>query len=112
MADLTRAYIERNCVGTPRGCWEWTGKTKRNGYPAAKRGFDLHRQVYELYVGPIPEGLVIDHLCRNRLCLNANHLKPVAKAQNEVHKYAANHGQMGRKSLRIARELHRMVGEN
>jgi hypothetical protein len=41
-----------------------------------------HRFAYELLVGPIPAGLVLDHLCRNRLCVNPNHLEPVTNSEN------------------------------
>jgi hypothetical protein len=41
-----------------------------------------HRIAYEVQVGPIPDGLEIDHLCHNRACMNASHMEPVARAEN------------------------------
>lgn len=68
------------------GCWAWTGHKNRNGYgwtlgPKGK-GESAHRIAYELLVGPIPEGLQIDHLCRNRACVNPDHLEPVTQRVN------------------------------
>ena len=69
----------------PDGCWLWTGATK-NGYGAvyvgAGRSEPAHRVAYQLLVGPIPVGLVLDHLCRNRRCVNPEHLDPVTHATN------------------------------
>ncbi len=65
-------------------CWLWTGY-KRGGYGRLKlEGVlkEAHRVSYEYYVGKIPEGLVIDHLCRNRSCINPAHLEPVSIAEN------------------------------
>jgi hypothetical protein len=74
------------------GCWEWTGVVSGNGYgrfdvyagpkPRDWRTLYAHRFAYELLVGPIPPGLHIDHLCRNRLCVNPTHLEPVTQAEN------------------------------
>ena len=68
------------------GCWYWTG-TQLRGYGKYKRngivGTTLaHRIAYELTVGPIPEGLTIDHLCRNTLCVRPDHLEPVTMLEN------------------------------
>jgi hypothetical protein len=65
-------------------CWRWTACTS-NGYGrfSVKRQPVLaHRFAYELLVGPIPEGLELDHLCRNRWCVNPDHLEPVTHDEN------------------------------
>lgn len=70
------------------GCWAWTGFVKPNGYGQiglGKRGMGIahaHRVAYELYVGPIPTGMTLDHLCRVRCCVNPDHLEPVTNAEN------------------------------
>lgn len=69
------------------GCWLWVGSTMKSGYgvsslpPSSKQGL-AHRQVYEMMVGPIPIGLQLDHLCRNRGCVNPSHLEPVTIRTN------------------------------
>jgi hypothetical protein len=65
-------------------CWEWAGATIC-GYGVANDPggrFRVHRRAYELLVGPIPDGLHLDHLCRNRLCLNPSHLEVVTPGEN------------------------------
>lgn len=69
----------------PSGCWNWTHSCYRNGYAkmAIKaKAYLAHRKFYEHYVGPIPDGLQIDHLCRNRKCVNPKHLEPVTQQEN------------------------------
>lgn len=69
----------------PTGCIEFTGPKDRAGYGRlTKHGRHLlaHRASYEFIVGPIPDGLVIDHLCRNTSCVHPGHLEPVTHAEN------------------------------
>ena len=62
-------------------CRLWPGPVHTNGY-GMNRGRLAHRVAYEEEVGPIPEGLVLDHLCRNRLCTEPSHLEPVTQREN------------------------------
>ena len=66
-------------------CWVWTAKLTTSGYARLKAKSEdgqAHRFAYELLVGPIPEGLQIDHLCRVRHCVNPSHLEPVTCQEN------------------------------
>lgn len=66
-------------------CWEWTANKDKDGYGKFRDGdkhYRAHRFVYEQMVGPIPDGLVIDHLCKNTSCVNPDHIEPVTWAEN------------------------------
>ncbi len=71
---------------TPDGCRVWTGSANERGYgyfyPAMRVRFRAHRFAWMLERGPIPEDRIIDHLCRNRLCVNVEHLRLVTWRQN------------------------------
>jgi hypothetical protein len=63
------------------GCWLWLGAISKNGYGSVN-GMSAHRMMYILKVGPVPEGLDLDHLCRVRRCVNPEHLDPVTRKEN------------------------------
>lgn len=70
---------------TAYGCWEWNGYVDPKGYGRMgvyRRVEQAHRMAYVLFVGPIPEGLEIDHLCRNRRCVLPEHLEAVTRKEN------------------------------
>jgi hypothetical protein len=79
------------------GCWQWTGGKDAYGYGAIYRDGKVakaHRVSYEMHVGPIADGLVIDHLCRNPGCVRPLHLDPV------------EHGENTRRGLRKTQQTH------
>lgn len=66
-------------------CWLWLGIRLPIGYGRMykdNRRVRAHRIAYELLIGPIPEGLELDHLCRNHSCVNPRHLEPVTHKEN------------------------------
>jgi hypothetical protein len=67
--------------GLPDGCWLWTASTDQGGYGKYRR-MQAHRYAYELFIGDIPPGLEMDHLCRMRECVNPFHVEPVTHAEN------------------------------
>jgi hypothetical protein len=72
-------------TGYASPCWIWKLKTNATGYGyLSDRGRDrlAHRWYYEAARGPIPKGLQLDHLCRQRLCVNPDHLEPVTAMEN------------------------------
>lgn len=75
------------------GCWLWTASKTVDGYgcfhmPDGRT--TAHRIAYEELVGPIPEGLVIDHLCRTRNCVNPRHMETVTQSMNLLRGDTAN----------------------
>ena len=82
---IKERLFDKTNFGGVADCWEWTACRCKQGY--GRIGLNgkvvkAHRAIYEILVGPIPKGLVIDHLCRNRSCMNPSHMEPVTAAEN------------------------------
>jgi hypothetical protein len=84
VAPIARFVQQVRQVGD---CWEWTGSLTRLGYAQfwdGARRIYAHRWSYEYHVAAIPSGLVVDHLCRNRACVNPWHMEPVTARENTL----------------------------
>lgn len=83
--SIEERILEKVSPEPNTGCWLWTGYTNGAGYGVLEikdQPFRAHRLSYELFIGPIPEGLTLDHLCRVRCCVNPHHLEPVTIGDN------------------------------
>jgi len=92
------------------GCWLWTGALARGGYGKtyiAKRTTIAHRAAFEILIGPVPDGLELDHLCRTKCCINPLHLEPVTSTENNRRARIANASSMG-----VCRKGHAIAGDN
>lgn len=105
MADLIDRFMQYVLPEPTTGCWLWTGYVSQHGYGmfrfnGEKRG--AHKVAYELFIGPVPEGLDLDHTCHkpdscnggvtcpHRSCVNPSHLEPVTPKVNSNRGHAHN----------------------
>lgn len=82
-ADLEARFWAN--VDKADGCWTWLASTTSEGYGQIRAdgiNRSAHRLSWEMSQGPVPHGLVLDHLCRNRACVNPDHLEPVTQRVN------------------------------
>jgi len=107
-------------------CWIWPYGTHRDGYGSLQIdnvSYEAHRWMFEIIKGKVPKGLELDHLCRNRNCLNPEHLEMVTHAENcrrgansklDKEKVAEIRRQFGKKTQRELAEQygvsHTMIG--
>ena len=93
------------------GCWLWIGAIKRNrgGYGQYGRGSRAHGVAYRALIGPIPAGLVPDHLCRQTCCVNPSHLEPVTIGVNVLR----GEGPTAKNARKThCKNGHELIGEN
>lgn len=87
------AYLTQRYQVNGSACWSWTGATQSKGYGSLTDGNGstvlAHRAVWEWIYGPIPDGMTVDHLCRNKLCGNPDHLDLATAAENARRSNAA-----------------------
>lgn len=102
---LREDLLDQVLIDEQTGCWLWEGKCNNAGYGRLGRQF-VHRLAYEVWIGPIPEGVKVDHVCNVRKCLNPLHLRLATTSQNTRWAIRRSRGQMPWKDLRVARMLH------
>lgn len=94
-------------------CWIWNKSLTCWGYGQTTykhKPYSAHRLMYMTFVGPIPEGLELDHLCRNRNCINPEHLEPVTRSVNLTRSPITKAGINARKTH--CKNDHELIGDN
>ncbi len=83
--EEAKSRILAKCITTDKGCWEWNGGRASGGYGQIKLfgvKYRTHRVMFSIFGGVLVDGLVLDHLCRNRACCNPEHLEQVTNREN------------------------------
>lgn len=112
--ERQRSRLEAKIPADRSGCWPWTGQRTTGGYGTMRTGPGqrdyVHRVAYRLYVGPIPDGSQIDHLCRNRACFNPGHLEIVSNRTNFLR--GAHPNAIAYRTAMCRKDLHEMTPRN
>lgn len=80
--EEVRWRIRSNSLIHPSGCWLWKGSRDRDGYGRMGKARAVHREAYRAWIGPIPEGMTVDHLCFTPHCTNPTHLQLLPNKEN------------------------------
>lgn len=92
MRGKIMVIVDQKLIGGT-ACWEWTGAQTRTGYGSVSTGGAksalAHRASYIAVVGKIARGYTLDHTCRNKLCVNTDHLEVVTRSENSRRRHAA-----------------------
>ncbi len=84
------SWMERLTIGEPDECWPWLGAVTGSGYGHFYRdkvNYQVHREVYAIAHGPIPEGHDIHHTCGARNCHNPHHLEALSRSEHNLTKW-------------------------
>lgn len=110
---VLREYLVKRIDATG-DCWMWTGMTSEGGYGSVrddrKRQLAAHRVIYQALVGPVDPALHLDHLCRNKKCVNPDHLEPVTRRVNILRGYSPQ--AMNARQTHCRKAGHPLSGEN
>jgi hypothetical protein len=88
--DDLKESLTQGLLYPENGCWVWPWSLDKDGYATNSKAYEVlgtnrvHRALYILLIGPIPDGLQLDHTCRNKPCINPAHMEPVTNLENKL----------------------------